>query len=436
MSHTATRTWSERLHRVIPAGAHTYSRGDDQYPLNAPQILERGEGAYVWDPDGNRYLDYGMALRAVTLGYAYEPVNEAAFAAARKGNNLTRASRVELEAAERLVDLIPSVDMVKFAKNGSNVTTAAVKLARAYTGRKYVAMCAEHPFFSFDDWFIGTTPMDCGVPEEHKKLSLRFHYNDIDSLERLFVEHPNEIAGVILEPASGVEPAAGFLHKIRDLCNRHGAVYILDEMITGFRWHLQGAQTYFDVSPDLCTFGKGMANGWSVSAVAGRRDIMRLGGILDEGAERVFLLSTTHGGEMSGLGAFLQTVEEYRRTDVIAHLWSYGRRLVDGMNAAARDAGVEKYFSAEGFACSPYYVTRDHDGQISLPLRTLFSQEMIRNGVLMPWIALSLAHGDGELDATLAATRNALEVYRKALDEGVERWLMGRAIKPVFRKTN
>jgi glutamate-1-semialdehyde 2,1-aminomutase len=166
--------YQKKLHQLIPGGAHTYSRGDDQYPANAPAILDYGKGAYVFDAEGKKYLDYGMGLRSVTLGYDHESVSEAAYAEIRKGNNLTRASLTELKAAEKMIALFPWADMVKFAKNGSTVTTAAVKLARAYTNRKYVAICAEHPFFTFDDWFIGTTPMDKGIPEENKNLSLKF----------------------------------------------------------------------------------------------------------------------------------------------------------------------------------------------------------------------------------------------------------------------
>ena len=430
------QNYREAIHRVIPGGAHTYSRGDDQYPENAPPILERGEGCYVWDPDGNKFLDYGMALRAVTVGYGYRPIAEAAIAEIHKGNNLTRASLTELRAAEALVELIPGLDMVKFAKNGSTVTTAAVKLARAHTGRPHVALCAQHPFFSYDDWFIGTTVMDCGVPNPFKELSLRFDYNDIASVERLFAEYPDKIAAVILEPATGVEPKERFLHKVQDLCRKHGTVFILDEMITGFRWHLQGAQTLYGITPDLTTFGKGMANGFSVAALGGKREIMELGGITREGAERVFLISTTHGAEMCGLGAFLETIRVYRREKVVDHLWDYGRKLIDGMNGIAKELGIGDCFYAEGVPCSPGYMTKDRSGAVSLPLRTLFSQEMIGQGVLMPWIALSLAHGPRELEMTLQATRKALEVYRRALKEGVETYLRGRAIRPVFRKKN
>ncbi len=198
--------YKERLSHLIPGGAHTYSRGSDQYPTNAPAILEKGKGAYVWDPDGNRYLDYGMALRAITLGYADPRVNAAALREMENGNNLTRASMIELRAAEVITDLIPSAEMVKFAKNGSNVTTGAAKIARAHTGRRYICIPRQHPFFSFDDWFIGTTPITRGIPESHVGNTLVFDYGDIASLERHFQEHPGEIAGVMLEPATTLTP--------------------------------------------------------------------------------------------------------------------------------------------------------------------------------------------------------------------------------------
>ena len=191
--------YNEKLNKLIPGGAHTYNRGFDQYPENAPQILDRGDGAYVWDADGKKYLDYGMGLRAVTVGYSYRPIAEAAIMQIYKGNNLTRPSIIELKAAETLTDIIPCADMVKFAKNGSTVTTAAIKLARAYTGEKYIAICEDHPFFSYDDWFIGSTPMDCGIPDEIKLLTLKFKYNHIESLNKIFDEYKNQIATVILD---------------------------------------------------------------------------------------------------------------------------------------------------------------------------------------------------------------------------------------------
>lgn len=450
-------SYQDRLLKVIPGGAHTYSRGFDQFPSNAPQILDRGEGAYVWDAEGRKYLDYGMALRAVTLGYAYPSVAAAAYQEILKGNNLPRASMTELEAAELIVDLIPSAEMVKFAKNGSNVTTGAAKVARAYTGRRYICVPRQHPFFSFDDWFIGTTPITKGIPPEYVQSTLVFDYGDIPSLERLFDQYPNQIAGVMLEPATTVTPcstacsqkltyehpchqcpniSSNFLHEVQRLCRVHGALFILDEMITGFRWHLQGAQTYFGVEPDLSTFGKGMANGFSVAALVGRREIMETGSISQAGAERTFLLSTTHGGEMCGLRAFIETVRVYRKRKVCRHLWHYGEKLQAGMHEAAREWGISAHFSLDGPAISMNYSTRDASGAPSMEFRTLFSQEMIRHGVLMPWIAVSLAHGEAELEFTLDAAKKALQVYAKALSDGVDKYLKSPVVKPVFRKYN
>jgi glutamate-1-semialdehyde 2,1-aminomutase len=428
--------YQERLLRVIPGGAHTYSRGFDQFPANAPQILARGKGAYVFDPEGNRFLDYGMALRAVNIGYGEDEIDAAAIRQIQNGNNLTRASLIELEAAELLVGLIDSVDMVKFTKNGSTSVSAAVKLARAYTGREMVARCADHPFFSYDDWFIGSTPLTRGIPNDAIAKTKTFHYNDIASLETLIDQYPGQFACVVLEPAATEEPKDRFLHRVQELCHKNGVVFVLDEMITGFRWHMKGAQHTYGVKPDLCTFGKAMANGFSVSCVAGRREFMELGSIEFLGRERLFLLSTTHGAEMSGLGAFVATMDFMQRHKVIEHLWDYGQKLMAMMRRQADVHCIGNSFRVGGVPCSPFYVTLDPSGANSLALRTLFSQEMIRNGVLMPWIALSYRHGDVELAATERAIEKTFATYRRALDDGVEKHLEGPVIKPVFRKHN
>jgi glutamate-1-semialdehyde 2,1-aminomutase len=420
VEHTVNHAdYSERLRRVIPGGAHTYSRGDDQYPSNAPQILARGEGVRVFDPAGRAYLDYGMALRAVNIGYAEPEIVAAAVQQIENGNNLTR----------------PSL-MVKFTKNGSTSVTAAVKLARAHTGRDLVARCAEHSFFSYDDWFIGSTPVTRGIPQDTIEKTKLFHYNDAASLKTLLEQYPAQFACVVLEPAVTEEPSDGFLRQVQDLCHAHGVMFVLDEMITGFRWHLKGAQHLYGVAPDLCTFGKAMANGFSVSCVAGRRELMQLGAIEPEGQERVFLLSTTHGAEMSSLGAFVATVRFMTREGVVEHLWDYGRRLINLMRGLADAHGVSASFKVDGVPCSPYYTTLDRSGANSLPLRTLFCQELVRAGVLMPWIALAYRHGDEELAVTEQAVDRALAVYRKALDNGLDRYLEGPAIRPVFRKYN
>lgn len=446
--------YSKKLHSLIPGGAHTYSRGDDQFPSNTPSIFVRGEGAYIFDLKHDAYLDYGMGLRSVNIGYGNREIANAAYNEIINGNNLTRASITELKAAELFVDIIPSVEMVKFAKHGSTVTTAAIKLARAYTSRKFIAVPVEQPFFSYDDWFIGSTVIKLGTLEEASNYTLKFNYNHIDSLKKLFLEYPNQIAAVMLEPASIQSPCSSscapeqitcngcnniennFLHQVRKLTEQNGTLMILDEMITGFRWNINGAQSKYNIFPDLCTFGKAMANGFAVAALGGKRQVMKLGGIEEPGAERLFLTSTTHGAEMSALGAFIKTVEIIKRDNVIEHYWNYGKKLMDSMNQIAKDLNINEYFYVEGYPCSPVYVTKDKKGNVSMPFRTLFAQEMIKSRILMPYIAISFAHKENELAITLDAVTNALVVYKNALQNGIDNLLESDIIKPVFRQFN
>jgi glutamate-1-semialdehyde 2,1-aminomutase len=425
----------QRSHLVIPGGAHTYAKGDDQYPVEAPGFVARGEGCHVWDVDGNEFIEYGMGLRSVTLGHGYAPVVEAAARAMALGTNFTRPAPLEVELAERLVDLIDAAEMAKFAKNGSDATTAAVKLARAYTGRDKLLYCRSHPFFSTDDWFIGTTPMRSGIPRSVSELSMGFDYNDSAGLAALFAAHAGEIACVILEPAAFEEPRDDFLQAVRSLCDQHGSVMILDETITGFRWHLRGAQALYGASPDLSVFGKALGNGFAIAALVGRRELMRLGGI-DHERERVFLLSTTHGAETHALAAALAVIDAYEEHDVVATLERQGERLRRGVEAAAREAGVEDQFVILGRPCNLIYGTRDLGGRPSQQLRTLFLQEMIQRGVIAPSFVISAAHGDAEVDRTIEAVAGALAVYRRALEDGVAAYLKGRPVKPVWRVHN
>ncbi len=427
--------YGEKAHLLIPAGAHTYSRTDEVFPGNAPRVIEKSKGVYTWDVDGNKYIDYGMACRSVTVGYNFDRISQAAIAQIYNGNTATKASKIEVEAAEAMCDLFPWVDMVKFAKNGSTVTSAATKLARAYTGRKYIARCREHSFFSYDDWFIGDTVMNAGVPQEIQDLTLQFSFNNIDSVKKLFEEYRGEIAALIMEPCDSEEPKDNFLQEVRKLCTEYGIVYILDEMITGFRWDIQGACKYYGVEPDLVTFGKGMANGFSVAALGGKREIMDLGG-LTPGKERVFLISTTHGAEMSSLGALVETIQVYKDLKVTDQIWEMGTQLVNGMNEIAKEYSLQDYFYITGAACSPNFVVCDKSKQPSFEYRTVFCQEMVKHGILMPYIAVAYEHKQEEIDITLDATRKAMKVYADALNGDVNRFIEGNVIKPVFRKYN
>ena len=422
-------------HALIPGGAHTYAKGDDQYPVLSPGFIQKGQGCRVWDVDGNEYIEYGMGLRSVTLGHAYPAVVEAAHQQMLLGSNFVRPAVLELTAAEVMLELVDSADMVKFAKNGSDTTTAAVKLARAYTGRSLVAVCTDQPFFSVDDWFIGTTPMNGGVPEAARKLTVGFQYDDLASVQALFDAHPDQVACLIIEAAKYSEPTDNFLQKVQALCQKRGALFILDEMITGFRWHLKGAQHVYGLEPDLSCFGKGIANGFSVAALAGKRDIMALGG-LDHEKERVFLLSTTHGAETHALAAMIKTAEIYKEENVVDHLNKQGTRLKEGVDTLIDAYDLEGYFEVVGFPGNLVYATRDTEQQPSQVYRALFLQELIKRGVLAPSFVVSYSHSDEAVDQTIEAVGGALAVYRQALDGGVENYLVGRPVQPVFRRYN
>ena len=449
--------FKQRLLSAIPGGCHTYSRGFDQFPENAPDILDRGSGAYVWDMDENKYIDYGMGLRSVTLGYADQRINEAAYEQIQKGNGLTRASAVELEAAEKIIDLIPSAEMVKFAKNGSNVTTAACKIARAYNGRKYIAIPEEQPFFSFDDWFIGNTKINKGIPIEHSALTLKFQYGNIKSVRALFDKYPNEISAIMLEPSTHITPCntectlkskeeteckdcqyreKNFLVELKQICSKNSTILIFDEMITGFRWDLKGAQNYFNVIPDMSTFGKAMANGFSLAALVGKREFLELGNIIDEGQERTFLLSSTHGAEMSSLGAFLETMKIYEEEKVTKQLWEKGEYFKNNFNSISKGLGIEDKVYIEGPGVALNYRTKNSSGEDCLKSRTFFAQELASRNILMPWISLSTSHTDSIIDKTLDVINESLIEYEKALSGGLNGKIKGNTIKPVFRKYN
>ncbi|WP_088345559.1 MULTISPECIES: glutamate-1-semialdehyde 2,1-aminomutase [Rhodomicrobium] len=426
----------QKAHALIPGGSHTYAKGDDQYPILAPGFIARGQGCHVWDADGNEYIEYGMGNRAVGLGHGFAPVVAAVTAELAHGCNFTRPSPIEVECAESLLGLIGGAEMVKFCKNGSDATSAAVKLARAYTGRDLVAYCGDHPFFSVDDWFIGPTPMGAGVPDAINKLSVTFRYNDIESVKALIADYPGQISCFMLEAARTDDPKDNFLHEVKRLANEAGALFVLDEMITGFRWHKNGAQKLYDIEPDLSTFGKALGNGFSVSALAGKREFMRLGGLDHYDRPRVFLLSTTHGAETHALAAAIATIKVYQEEPVIERMHAAGDRLRKGFAEVIARRGLGDYVSVMGRSSCLLYGTKDKAGQPSQAYRSLFLQEVIRRGVIMPSLATSYSHSDADVDRTVAAIDGALDIYARALEDGTERYLVGRPSQMVQRRFN
>lgn len=425
-----------KAHALIPGGCHTYAKGDDQYPVLAPGFIQRGSGSHVFDVDGHEYIEYGMGNRAVGLGHAYPPVVRAVRDALQDGCNFTRPGAIEVECAESFLELIDGAEMVKFCKDGSDATSGAVRLARAYTGRDMIACCADHPFFSTDDWFIGTTKMNAGIPASVSALTTTFRYNDIASIEALFEDYPGRIAAIILEPAKADEPQNNFLQEAKRIAHEHGALFILDEMITGFRWHLRGAQRFYDVEPDLSCFGKALGNGFAISALAGKAEYMQLGGLIQTDHPRVFLLSTTHGAETHAMAAAIATMTIYRDEPVIERLYEQGSKLAEGVNAAIANHGLQNHVRLFGRPCCLAYGTLDEKGQPSQAFRTLFLQETIRRGVLMPSLVVSYTHSDTDIARTVDAIDGALDIYVRALNDGVSSHLTGRPSQVVYRRFN
>jgi glutamate-1-semialdehyde 2,1-aminomutase len=451
------KNFFSKLHKFIPGGAHTYSKGDDQFPSNAPKILFKGKGAYVYDQKNQKFLDYGMGLRSVNIGYAENIINKAAIKEINKGNNLSKPSEVEFLAAKNFIKTIKNADMVKFTKNGSSAVTAAVKLSRAYNNKKKILICKQHPFFSFDDWFIGSTKIKRGVPKEIQKLTIGFDYNDIIGLRKIIKRNKNSISCLVTEAVTTECPKIDFntkgccnklicernykksnhfLKDVQSLCQTNNIVFILDEMITGFRWNISGAQEFFNIEPDLSTFGKSMANGFSLAAVCGKKKIMQLGSINKKNRERVFLLSTTHGAEMSSLGAFNETIRYFNKKKVLKHNAKYAFNLISKANKLIKIKKLQDYVNFRGPVFNPSYICKDANKKESLEFKTLFMQEMIKNKVIMPYISVSYRHKAIELKKTINALNKTLDIYAIALKKGYKKYLKGPVIKPVFRKFN
>ena len=274
--------------------------------------------------------------------------------------------------------------------------------------------------------------MPAGIPQAIKDLTVKFHYNDVDSLRQLFEKYPGQIACVVLEAATSVEPKPGFLHDLQTACHDAGALFYPRRDDHGIQVAPgRGAEILWRRARPP-TFGKAMANGFALSALLGKREIMELGGLFHE-KERVFLLSTTHGAENHALAAGLKTMEIYEKERVVDHLWEKGTTLRDGLNRVTRQLGLEEYFQILGRPCNLVFATRDQEKQPSQAFRALFMQETIKRGLLMPSLVISFSHTDADIAKTIEGIGEALEVYGKALREGAAKYLTGRPVKPVFR---
>ena len=431
---TNSDKFRSKIHDLIPGGSHTYSKGDDQFPQRSPAAITHGKGAYVWDIDNNKYLDCSMGLTSVSLGHAYEPVIHRIKEELDKGVNFQRPAFIEMEMAEKFLSLVPQHDMIKFGKNGSLVITAAIKLARAYNGRKLVAFPGDHPFYSYDDWFIGQTACDKGIPPEYKSLTVMYKSNDLRTLEVLFEKYPNQISCVVSEPERCVDDFMN-LHELIKITQSNGALFIQDEMITGYKTDFPGSIKKYNTQPDMATWGKGIANGFSFCALTGKKEVMELGGIRNVGKEKVFLISTTHGGETTAIAAGLATIDVFEKQDVIGYNHGIGSALISACNKAIAENGLTDNISLAAKDWMQAFVFRDVNKEGSQGYRTLMMQEMIKRGVLFQGAFIPcFSHTQEDVNYFAEAFNDSLQVYKKALEEGYEKYLVGAPAKAVFRK--
>ncbi|HAT9803839.1 TPA: aminotransferase class III-fold pyridoxal phosphate-dependent enzyme [Legionella pneumophila] len=423
--YEASERFLERALESIPLGSQTFSKSYIQFPKGvSPLFLQRGTGCKVWDLDGNEYTDFVNGLLAVTLGYNDPDVNTSVLEQLQNGVTFSLAHPLETMVAEKLIETIPCAEMVRFGKNGSDVTSGAIRLARAYTNKDRIAVCGYH---GWQDWYIGTTPRNLGVPKSTQELTHTFVYNDIDSLDRLFSAYPDQFAAVIMEPMNIEQPKSGFLESVKELAHHHGALLIFDEMITGFRFAIGGAQSYFNVIPDLATFGKGMANGYPLAALVGRKDIMQL-------MTEIFF-SFTFGGETLSLAASYATINKIQSQPVIEKLFTLGTQLKEGIHQLIDKYSMEDFLSCVGHPSWSFLIFKDIDPYTSWDIKTLWMQEILARGILsFGTHNLSYAHNEYDIDNLLKIYNEVFPLLREAVvQKNLHKLLSAEPLQPLFK---
>ncbi len=417
---------SDELYKIaldlIPATTQTLAKGPQQNVKGiAPKYLSRGRGSHVWDVDGNEYIDFNMGIGPLSLGYAYPKVDNAIKKQLEDGITFSLMHPLEVEVAKLINEVIPNAESIRFSKTGADVTTAAIRVARAYTGREKVLCCGYH---GWHDWYISVTDKDNGIPKAINDLTFTINYNDIQSVKDSI---DSDIAAIILEPFVFEQPKDNFLHELRKLCDDNGILLIFDEMWTGFRIALGGAQEYFGVKADMATFSKAVANGMPLSILTGRKEVMK---VLDDD---VFFY-TTFGGEALSLAAAKATIEELRDKNVPDYLAAQGKKLKDGYNQIANDLGMD-FTKCIGYECRSL-ITFDAKAGNPLEIKALVQQEMIKRGILWGGFHnMSFSHTDADIEYTLKVYLEVLPILKKAVDENsVMKYLNGEPVEPVFRK--
>jgi glutamate-1-semialdehyde 2,1-aminomutase len=413
----------DRALESIPLASQTFSKSFTQYPRGAsPFFIEKGKGSKVWDVDGNEYIDFVNSLAAVTLGYCDKDVDKAVQDQMKNGVTFSLPHILEMEVAEKLIEIIPCAEKVRFAKNGTDATSASIRIARAYTGKEHIAICGYH---GWQDWYIGSTTRDLGVPQSVKELTHKFEYNNIESLEKIFQEH--ELACVIMEPMNVEYPQDNFLEKVKELTHKNNALLIFDETITGFRYALGGAQEFFNVIPDLATFGKGMANGYPLSAVVGRNEIMQK-------VEDIFF-SGTFGGETLSLASAKVIIDKYKKYNVVKHFEEVGIDLLMRLNRLIDDNDLNDIFWTSGHPSWSFLHIKEQEKYNTFEIKTFFLQEMLKQGVLtLGAHNLSFSHTKKDIAKLIKVYQEVLPLIKQHVRKGtlIEN-IKGDILQPLFK---
>ena len=423
MNYKKSEQLLDRALKSIPLASQTFSKSLTQYPRGvSPFFIEKGKGSKVWDVDGNEYIDFVNSLAAVTLGYCDEDVDKTVQKQMQNGVTFSLPHRLEMEVAEKLIDIIPCAEKVRFAKNGTDATSASIRIARAYTGKEHIAVCGYH---GWQDWYIGSTTRDLGVPKAVKELTHKFEYNNIESLEKIFQEQ--ELACVIMEPMNVSYPKDGFLEKVKKLTHENNALLIFDETVTGFRYSLGGAQELFRITPDLATFGKGMANGYPLSAVVGSNEIMQK-------VEDIFF-SGTFGGETLSLAAANAVIDKYKKDNVPEHLNDLGNYLLRKLNQLIINEGLDEIFWTSGHPAWSFLQVKAQDGYTSFEIKTLFLQEMFKRGVLiLSSHNLNFSHSEEDIDKLILVYSEVLPLIKQSIDDdNLIEQLNCKPLQPLFQ---
>ena len=433
-----------RAKKIIPAGSQTFSKGVTQFVEGfAPKYLHRGKGSYVWDVDQNKYLDYVMGCQPIILGYADSDVNKAVVKQLKLGSTFSLMNKLEIDVAELLIDKVPCAESARFGKNGADVTTIAVRIARSITGRDHIAYCGYH---GWHDWYIANTDLNNGIPKFNQKLAHSFKYNNLDSLEKIFKKNPNKIACVIMEPLTILEPACygpinckknickdfcrkNFLSEVKKMTHHYGALLIFDEIISGFRFSLGGAQELTNVTPDLATFAKAISNAVPLSAIVGKKEYMA-------SLSNTFF-SFTYGGDCIGLAAAKACIPKLEREDVAGHLDVVGKYLKNGFNELAKNHDLQEFIECIGYPCRSIISFNGKKKYNDLEIKSYFQQELIRRGILWAaYHALSWSHKKKDIKKTLTAYDEVMGLFKYIVDNNLNlrNKIEGIPVKPVFRK--